>query len=249
MLPLELLMRAAEGGEREAELVRVDFQQVGLEAWVRSAIERRLDPALSARVVPASASAAVFGALEAFYALWGRWCPSEYRRVRREWVVLRARWRGDAPMDPPPVDAATSRLLSEGILNVRCSVVPGKTGGLEVGTEPLKAAGNGGPARAAAAMEEDASGQRAGAEADGGRSTPRGGTPLVAVAGPGGVRLADTGEVPADGGLPLSNFAHRLDEAVHSGAAAVEEVRAAWLSSCETWHQWPTFERRQERSR
>ena len=243
MLPLEILMRAAEGGEREAELVRADFEQVGLEAWVRSAIERRLDPALSARVVPAGVSAAVFGALEAFYALWGRWCPSEYRRVRREWLVLRSRWRGDAPVDPPPVDAVTSRLLSEGILIVSSSVVPAKACGLDAGPQPLEVAGDSGLARAApgAAREEDTSGAADGAEAGDGESS-RG-----REVDPG--QSPDAGVVRADGGLPLSPIAERFEQALLRGVEAVEEVRAAWLSSSDTWRKWPAFGRRRERSR
>ena len=256
MLSTEMLIRAAEGSEREAELVRADFQQVGLEAWVRDAIARRLDPALGARVVPAGQAAAVSGALEAFYALWGRWCPSEYRRVRREWLVLRARWHGDAPVDPPPQDQnpATSQLLSNGTVNARSSVVPEITGEVETELKPLEAAASHGartgPAPGAA-MEKDSSGAP-GCGAAGGKdaSSPHGGAPLDGVGGSAAERPGDNAEVfEGDGGLPLSDFAHRLDEAVRSGKAAVEEVRAAWLTSSETWHRWPQFGRRQERSR
>ncbi len=150
MLPLETLMRAAKGGEREVDLVRAEFQRVGLAGWLRAAIERRLDPALGARVVPAGASAAVSVALRAFYGLWGRWFPSEYRRVRREWVVHRARWRGDAPVDPAQVlDPVTSRLLGEGLAAAGSGVDHPAAGRAEARRKPPEAEGAGGavPAR------------------------------------------------------------------------------------------------------
>ncbi len=255
MLPIETLMRAAEGGEREAELVRADFLQAGLEAWVQSAIERRLDPALGARVVPAGAAEAVSGALEAFYALWGRWRPSEYRRVRREWLVLRTRWRGDAPVDPPPpVDPVWGRSFSKELVDASSSVVPARAGELEAGLEPREApadaGGLAGPAPGAA-MEKDSSREPDGAEVAGGEeSSPRGDAPLVGAGGPVPARLPDGTEVLAgDGGLPLSAVADRLDQAVRRGVAAVEEVRAAWLGSSGAWHKWPAIGRWQERSR
>ena len=225
MLPIETLMRAAEGGEREADLVRADFQQAGVDGWLRAAIERRLDPALVARVVPAGAAAAVCGALEAFYALWGRWFPLEYRRLRREWVVLEARWRGDAPVDPAPtVDAVTSRFFSERLVDAGSVAIPAGAGELDAGLEPLVGAGDDGGAtgrKPSAAPEGEPGGERDGSEV-----------------------LADHG-----GGLPLSAVADRLDRAVRGGVAAVEEVRAAWLSGSGAWRRWPAFGRWQERLR
>ena len=255
MLPLETLMRAAEGGEREAELVRVDFQKAGLDGWLRAAIERRLDPALVGRVVPAGAAAAASGALEAFYALWGRWFPSEYRRVRREWVVLQARWRADALVDPAAaVGPITSRFFSEGLVDVASVVVPAAAGGFEAGLEPLEAAvGDGGATgrESGAALEREPGGERDGTDADGeGEPSGRGPAPLVAAAGPVPARLPDGTEILADaGGLASSAACDRLDQAVRGGVAAVEEVRAAWLGGSGAWFRWPASGRWQERSR
>ena len=249
-------MRAAEGGEREAELVRADFQQAGQDGWLRAAMERRLDPALGARVVPAGAAAAVSGALEAFYAFWGRWFPWEYRRVRREWVVLQARWRADARVDPAPaVDPVTSRFFTEGLVDVPSVVVPAPAGGFEAGLEPLEAAGGaGGPTgqEPGAAPEGKHGGERGGSDVpDEGESRGRGPAPLVGAGGPVPARLPDGTEVLADdgGGLASSAVGDRLDQAVRGGVAAVEEVRAAWLGGSGAWCRWPAFGRWQERSR
>lgn len=247
-MPLETLMRAAEGGEREVELVRADFERAGLDGWLRAAIERRLDPALGARVVPAGAAAAVREALEAFYALWGRWFPSEYRRLRREWVVLQARWRGDACVDPArAVDPVTSRFFSEGLV-----AAPG-AGGFEAGLEPLEAAGGSGGAvgeEPEAAPQGEPGGEGGGAEVGGEReSSSRSAAPLAG--GPVPARLPDGTEVLAEpgAGLPLSAASDRLDQAVRRGVAAVEEVRAAWLGGSGAWFRWPDSGRWQERSR
>ncbi len=254
MLPLETLMRAAEGGKREAELVRVDFQQAGLAGWLRAAIERRLDPVLVGRVVPAGASAAASGALEAFYALWGRWFPSEYRRVRREWVVLQARWRADALVDPAAaVGPITSRFFSEGLVDVASVVVPAAAGGFEAGLEPLEAAaGDGGATgrESASAPERESGGEPGVAEVSGDReSSGHGPAPLVGT-GPVPARLPDGTEILADaGGQASSATCDRLDQAVRGGVAAVEEVRAAWLGGSGAWFRWPASGRWQERSR
>ena len=236
LLPLETLMRAAEGGEREAEMVRADFERAGLDGWLRAAMERRLDPALGARVVPAGASAAVCGALEAFYAFWGRWFPLEYRRVRREWVVLQARWRADACVDPAPaVDPVTSRFFREGLVDVPSMAVSPAAGGFEAGLEPLDAAaGDDG----AAGREPNAPEGEPGGEGDG-------------VGGPIPARLPDGTEVLADygGGLASSSVGDRLDQAVRGSVAAVEEVRAAWMHGSGPWCRWPAPGRWQERSR
>lgn len=247
MLPLETLMRAAMGGEREADLVRADFERVGLARWLRSAMERRLDPALGARVVPAGASAVVSGALRAFYALWGCWFPSEYRRVRREWVVHQARWRGYVVVDPAAVlDRATSRLLGEGLCDAASVAAAPGAEGSEVGLEPPEAAGSGG----------GGSGQErrpAPGDGSGGKRESAGGSPasLVSAGGPVPVRLPDGTEILADdaAGLALSAIGERLDKAVLGGAAAVEEVRAAWLGDSGAWRRWPAVGRGRERSR
>ena len=253
-MPLETLMRAAEGGEREVELVRADFERAGLDGWLRAAIERRLDPALGACVVPAGAAAAVRGALEAFYALWGRWFPSEYRRVRREWVVLQARWRGDARVDPArAVDPVTSRFFSEGLVDAPAVVAAPAAGGFEAGLEPLEAAGGSGGAvgqEPEAAPRGEPGGEGGGAEVGGERETADGGAAPLA-GGPAPARLPDGTEVLADdgGGLALSAASDRLDQAARRGVAAVEEVRAAWLGGSGAWFRWPDSGRWQERSR
>ena len=255
MLPLETLMRAAKGGEREADLVRADFERAGLARWLRSAIERRLDPALGARVVPAGASAAVSVALRAFYGLWGRWFPSEYRRVRREWVVHQARWRGDAPVDPAPgLDPVASRLLGEGLVAAGCVVVRPAAGGVEAGRKPPEAEGAGGAGGQdpGGAPGGEPGGERDGDGVGGGRE-PSGdaAAPLVAAGGAVPARLPDGTEVLADAaaGLALSPIGDRLDKAVRGGVAAVEEVRTAWLRDSGAWLRWPSSGRWQERSR
>ena len=253
-MPLETLMRAAEGGEREVELVRADFERAGLDGWLRAAIERRLDPALGARVVPAGAAAAVRGALEAFYALWGRWFPWEYRRLRREWVVLQARWRGDACVDPArAVDPVTSRFFSEGLVDSPAVVAAPAAGGFEAGLEPLEAAGSSGGAAGQGrdtGSAKDAGGERDGDEVRGGRE-PADGGPAPLAGGPVPARLPDGTEVHADpgAGLALSAASDRLDQAARRGVAAVEEVRAAWLGGSGAWFRWPDSGRWQERSR
>ncbi|MCY3845563.1 MAG: hypothetical protein OXH69_18725 [Acidobacteria bacterium] len=253
-MPLETLMRAAEGGEREVELVQADFERAGLDGWLRAAIERRLDPALGARVVPAGAARAVRGALEGFYALWGRWFPSEYRRLRREWVVLQARWRGDAQVDPArAVDPVTSRFFSEGLVDAGSVVAAPAAGGFEAGLEPLEAAGGSGGAAGQerdTVSAKDAGDDRDGDEARGGQE-PADGRPAPLAGGPVPARLADGTEVLADdgGGLPLSAASDRLEEAARRGVAAVEAVRAAWVGGSGAWFRWPDSGRWQERSR
>lgn len=252
-MPLETLMRAAEGGEREVELVRADFERAGLDGWLRTAIERRLDPALGARVVPDGAAAAVRGALEAFYALWGRWFPSEYRRLRREWVVLQARWRGEARVDPARAfDPVTSRFFSEGLVDAPAVVAAPAAGGFEAGLEPLEAAAGSGGAvgREPEAAPRGEPGGEGVAEA-GGEREPADGGPAPLAGGPAPARLPDGTEVLADdgGGLALSAASDRLDQAARRGVAAVEEVRAAWLGGSGAWFRWPDSGRWQERSR
>ena len=249
MLPLKTLMRAAEGGEREADLVRADFRKVGAEGWLRAAMERRLDPALVARVVPAGTSGAVCVALEAFYALWGRWFPLEYRRVRREWMVLRARWRADGPMDPAPAgDPVTSRLFREGFVDAGTAAMPAAAGAQEVGSNSPDGAGSdaGARGREPAAPEPPREGDGAHGERE-----PVGGAAAPLAGGAVPARLPCGTEVLADhgGGLVPSAAAERLDQAVLGGVVAVEAVRAAWLTGSGTWWRWPVSGRWQERSR
>ncbi len=242
MVPLETLLKAAEGAEAETEAVRADFEQRGLERWLRLAIERRLDPALGARVVPQARSAEVLGALEGFYALWGRWFPAEYRRVRREWVVLQARWRGAGEVDPSSI---VGRFFREGLTEAGPLLVPAPGGGFEAGLEEMNVSG----------VDPTAGGQRAPGAADGserGRAArPREPAPVVRAGDAVGGRLPDGTEVLGDalGSLLPAAACDRLDRAVRGGVNEVEEVRAAWLSGRGFWCAWPEPGRGQERSR
>ena len=93
MLALEVLVRAAEGDGASARSVAEEVNQVGWRDWAREAIRSRLDPLLAVAVLPAPARVEVARALVVFYGNWGGCFPREYRRVRREWRVLRDRWQ------------------------------------------------------------------------------------------------------------------------------------------------------------
>ncbi len=260
MLSLETLLQAAEGGEREMGLVHADFEEKGLDSWLRGAIERRLDPALGAQVVPARRSEEVLRALEGFYAFWGRWFPAEYRRVRREWVVLQARWRGAHGVRPARVlDSVTSRFFREGLVELAPVVAVAGGGGFEAGLEVLAAsdgavsdgsAAGGGAGQPVAldggSPESPDSGRR-----EPGEPAPPPPAPMVHAGSPVPARLPDSAEVLADpgGGLALALVSERLDRAVRAGAGEVEELRSAWLKGSGLWCRWPEFGRRQERSR
>ena len=247
MVSLETLLQAAEGVEGKAEAVHADFEQRGLGAWLRAAIERRLDPALGARVVPEARSAEVLGALEGFYALWGRWFPAEYRRVRREWVVLQARWRGAAEVDPSSV---VGRFFREGLAEAGPLLVPAPGGGFEAGLEELNVSGvdpkAGGQRAPGAAGEARADGPEREREAP-----PREAAPVVRAGDAVGGRLPDGTEILGDalGSLVPAAVGDRLDRAVRGGVGEVEKVRAAWLSGRGFWCAWPELGRSQERSR
>ena len=250
MLSLETLLQAAEGGEKEIGLVHADFEEKGLDSWLQGAIERRLDPALGARVVPARRSEEVLRALEGFYAFWGRWFPVEYRRVRREWVVLQARWRGAHGVRPARVlDSVTSRFFREGLVELAPLVAVVGGGGFEAGLEVMAASGGaaGQPmALDAGAPESPDSGRR-----EPGEAAPPPPAPMVQAGSPVSARLPDSAEVLADpgAGLALALVSERLDRAVRAGAGEVEELRSAWLKEPGWWCRWPEFGRRQERSR
>ena len=247
MVPLETLLKAAEGAEAETEAVRADFEQRGLDGWLRLAIERRLDPALGARVVPGARSAEVLGALEGFYALWGRWFPAEYRRVRREWVVLQARWRGAGQVDPSSV---VGRFFREGLADAGPLLVPAPGGGFEAGLEEMNVSGDDlkveGRRATGAAGEVRAEGLEREREAP-----PREAAPVVRAGDAVGGRLPDGTEVLGDalGSLLPAAACDRLDRAVRGGVGEVEKVRAAWLSGRGFWCAWPEPGREQERSR
>ena len=259
MLSLETLLQAAEGGEREMGLVHADFEEKGLDSWLQGAIERRLDPALGARVVPARRSEEVLRALEGFYAFWGRWFPVEYRRVRREWVVLQARWRGARGVRPARVlDSVTSRFFREGLVEL-APLVAVAGGGFEAGLEVLAASDGGASDGSAAgggagqpmaldggAPESPDSGRREPDEA-----APPPPAPMVQAGSAVSARLPDSAEVLADpgAGLALALVSERLDRAVRAGAGEVEELRSAWLKGPGWWCRWPEFGRSQERVR
>lgn len=257
MLSLETLLQAAEGGEKEMKLVQADFEEKGLDSWLRGAIERRLDPALGARVVPPRRSEEVLRALEGFYAFWGRWFPAEYRRVRREWVVLQARWRGMAGVRPARVlDSVTSRFFREGLVELAPLAAVSGGGGFEAGLEALGAsdgAGSDGPAAGRAAVQPVAVNAGDSEPPESGRDepVPPPPAPVVHAGSPVPAALPDGAEVLADpgGGLAPALVSERLDRAVRAGGDEVEKLRSAWLKGPGWWCRWPEFGHSQERVR
>ena len=260
MLSLETLLQAAEGGEKEMGLVHADFEEKGMDSWLRGAIERRLDPALGARVVPPRRSEEVQRALEGFYAFWGRWFPAEYRRVRREWVVLQARWRGMAGVRPARVlDSVTSRFFREGLVELAPLVAVSAGGGFEAGLEALGAsdgavsdgaAAGGGAGQPAAPKAGDSESPESG-QPERAEPAPPPPAPVVHAGSPVPARLPDSAEVLADpgGGLAPGLVIERLDRAVRSGVAEVEKLRSAWLKGPGWWRRWPELGRSRERVR
>ncbi len=255
MLSLETLLLAAEGGEKEMGLVHADFEEKGMDSWLRGAIEQRLDPALGARVVPPRRSEEVLRALEGFYAFWGRWFPAEYRRVRREWVVLQARWRGMAGVRPARVlDSVTSRFFREGLVELAPLVAAAGGGGFEAGLEALGAsdgAASGGAAEQSVAPEAGDSEPSDSEPPEPDEPPPPPPAPVVHAGSPAPARLPDSAEVLADpgGGLPPALVSERLDRAVRSGVDEVEKLRSAWLKGPGWWFRWPELGRSRERVR
>ena len=94
MLALEVLVRAAAGDGASVRSVAEEVNQVGWRDWAREAMRSRLDPLLVVAVLPEPVRVEVARALVVFYGNWGGCFPREYRRVRREWRVLRDRWQG-----------------------------------------------------------------------------------------------------------------------------------------------------------
>ena len=94
MLALEVLVRAAEGDGASVRSVAEEVKQVGWRDWAREAIRTRVDPLLAVAALPPPARVEVARALVVFYGNWGGCFPRKYRRVRREWRVLRDRWLG-----------------------------------------------------------------------------------------------------------------------------------------------------------
>lgn len=256
MLSLETLLRAAEGGEPETGLVHADFEEKGLDSWLQAAIGRRLDPALGARVVPPRRSEEVLRALEGFYAFWGRWFPVEYRRVRREWVVLQARWRGPRGVRPARVlDSVTSRFFREGLVELPALVAVGG-GGFEAGLETLGASDSSASTTAGAvgqpvALDRGDRDPTDSALEESGGSPPPLQAAMVHAGSPVPSRLPDGTDVLADlgGGLTPAPVSERLDRAVRTGVDEVEELRSVWLKGSGWWCRWPELGRWQERSR
>lgn len=254
MLSLETLLQAAEGGEKEMRLVHADFEEKGIDSWLRGAIERRLDPALGARVVPPRRSDEVLRALEGFYAFWGRWFPAEYRRVRREWVVLQARWRGMTGVRPARVlDSVTSRFFREGLVELAPLVAVSAGGGFEAGLEALGGSDGcaaGGAVGQAVALDggNSKTSESEPPEVEEPASPPQ--APVQSGSGVPG-RLPDGTEVLADpdGALPPALVSERLDRAVRSGVGEVEELRSAWLKGPGWWCRWPELAPGRERVR
>ncbi len=260
MLSLETLLQAAEGGEKEIGIVHADFEEKGLDSWLRGAIERRLDPALGARVVPPRRSEEVLRALEGFYAFWGRWFPAEYRRVRREWVVLQARWRGMAGVRPARVlDSVTSRFFREGLVELAPLVAVSGGDGFEAGLEALGAsdgaasdgAAAGGAVEQPVAPDAGNSGSPESGRGERAEPAPPPPAPVVHAGSPVPAGLPDGTEVLADpgGGLAPALVSERLDRAVCSGVDEVEKLRSAWLKGPGWWCRWPEPGRSQERVR
>ena len=241
-------MRAAEGSERDGEAVRADFEREGFDAWLSAAVARRLDPELGARVAPQSRSAEVAAALEGFYAFWGRWFPAEYRRVRREWVVLQARWRGPGPAPAPAADLVTTRLFEEGLVDVRPVALPVAAGGFEAALEPSSV--ELGPSASAPDPERD-DGSGDGRDVEGGMAEWQEPAPIVQAGAGGPGRLPDGTEILADvaGDMALAAASGALDAAVRGGARESDALRAAWLRESGFWYRWPEFGRWQERER
>ena len=204
-------------------------------------------------------------ALEGFYAFWGRWFPAEYRRVRREWVVLQARWRGMAGVRPARVlDSVTSRFFREGLVELAPLVAVSGGGGFEAGLEVMAASDGATADGADAAL--DGAGGAAGEPASpgaGDSASPESGrgkrdepappapAPVVQAGSPEPAGLPDSAEVLADpgGGLAPALVSERLDRAVRSGVDEVEKLRSAWLKGPGWWCRWPELGRSQERVR
>ena len=255
MLSLETLLQAAEGGEKEMGLVHADFEEKGMDSWLRGAIERRLDPALGARVVPPRRSGEVLGALEGFYAFWGRWFPAEYRRVRREGVVLQARWRGMAGVRPARVlDSVTSRFFREGLVELPPMAAVSGGGGFEAGLEALGAsdgAASGGAAEQPVVPETGDSESLESGRGERAEPAPPPPAPVVHAGSPVPAGLPDGTEVLGEsgGGLAPALVSERLDRAVRAGVDEVEKLRSAWLKAPGWWCRWPELGRSQERDR
>ena len=246
MVALETLLRAAEGGRDEAALVHRDFEAVGVDSWIRAAISDRVDPSLAARVVPAAHAAVVVAALDAFYRLWGLAFPGEFRRVRREWIVLQARWAGGR-VEGADGRGVLRRLLRSRLLDPR-PVVRGRVrGGFEAGLEepwvevevPQEQATGAGKAPAGPLVEEDV----AGAE------VPGPGTNGPVLPGPGWPEVDDAafGEVGAD--LVLGEGSHAFESVMREGPEAVDAFAEAWVSSEDFWREWPGAFRERGRER
>lgn len=246
------MLRAAEGGREEVGMVHRDFEAAGVEVWIRAAIRDRVDPSLAARVVPAAYAALVVAALDAFYRLWACAFPGEFRRVRREWIVLQARWAGGR-VEGSDGRGVLRRLLRSRLLDPR-PVVRGRVpGGFEaaleeprVEVEVRREETDGGVERVqdVERVQEVASGVAVGVDAE-----PVGGADGSARAGVEWSQMdaGALGEVGAD--LVLGEGSHAFDAAMRQGPEAVDAFGAGWVSSDGFWREWPGLVRERGRER
>ena len=231
------MLRAAEGGREEAGMVHRDFEAVGVDVWIRAAIRDRVDPLLAARVVPAAYGVLVVAALDAFYRLWACASPGEFRRVRREWIVLQARWAGGR-VEGSDGRGVLRRLLRSRLLDPR-PVVRGRVpGGFEGGLEEPRVEVDVRREERADGGVERSREVSAGVAVEGDRGPePEVEGPAVAAAGWSEMEDAALGEVGAD--LVLGDGSHAFEAAMREGPAAVDAFVARWVSSDEFWREWP----------
>lgn len=243
MVALETLLRAAEGGRKEVGLVHRDFEAAGVDVWIRAAIRDRVDPSLAARVVPAAYAALVVAALEAFYRLWACAFPGEFRRVRREWIVLQARWAGGR-VEGSDGRGVVRRLLRSGLLDPR-PVVRGRVpGGFEGGLEEPRV-----EVRQEVEQVREVSADVPVEEDVAGREAAR---PRTEGSGPAGSDWSEAGDVAlGDVGadLVLGEGSHAFESAMRQGPEAVDGFVATWVASDEFWREWPGAGRERERER
>ena len=239
MVALETLLRAAEGGREEADLVHRDFEAGGVDSWIRAAIRDRVDPSLAARVVPAAHAALVVAALDAFYRLWACAFPGEFRRVRREWIVLQARWAGGR-VEGSDDRGVLRRLLRSRLLDPRPVVRGPVPGGFEAALEE--------PRVEVQVSQEPAVGLSV-EEGVPGAEEPGPGAKGSVTSGPEWPEMDDAafGEVGAD--LVLAEGSHTFESVMREGPEAVDAFAGTWVSSEEFWREWPGAPRDRGRER
>ena len=261
MLALEVLVRAAEGDGASVRSVAEEVRQVGWRDWAREAIRSRLDPLLVVAVLPEPVRVEVARALVVFYGNWGGCFPREYRRVRREWRVLRDRWQGGgraraygellaAVGAPPPALAGASAEACARAGSSFVAVAAGEDG--EAGTRPSPArveepspprgGGAGGAVTSAGGMagglmldepltREDAAGDSA---AEGGDDADAGVAPAREETGEEGLGDVIGSRVVPGIGLEAAGDApwmERLRAAAGREPSVAAELRELWLDA------------------